>query len=191
MIIILCGYVGYKLTDDFSLYAKEVMLYNEIKAAQVGTLLLYLRPIVGVTVGFMADRSKSSDWIVIGFMLMLVGSSLLASGVATAGAFIIFALSLLATCLGVFAIRSLYFASMEEGNIPLAVTGTAVGVVSLVGFTPEIFVGLIMGALLDNSPGILGHQHVFMMLAGFSVVGLVAAVFLRREVNNKDLDIGK
>ena len=29
MIIILCAYVGYKITDIFSLYAKEVMLYDD------------------------------------------------------------------------------------------------------------------------------------------------------------------
>lgn len=36
MIIILCAYVGYKLTDIFSLYAKEIMGFNEVEAAQIG-----------------------------------------------------------------------------------------------------------------------------------------------------------
>jgi hypothetical protein len=31
-VIIVCAYVGYKITDDFSLYAKEVMGYSEVKA---------------------------------------------------------------------------------------------------------------------------------------------------------------
>ncbi|NNC70158.1 MAG: MFS transporter, partial [Flavobacteriaceae bacterium] len=41
MIIILCAYVGYKFTDVFSLYAKEVMLYDEVDAAKTGTYLLF------------------------------------------------------------------------------------------------------------------------------------------------------
>jgi MFS family permease len=57
MIIVLCAYVGYKITDIFSLYAKEVMGYDEIQAAQVGAFLLYIRPIEGIGIGLLADRS--------------------------------------------------------------------------------------------------------------------------------------
>jgi MFS family permease len=46
MIIIMSAYVGYKLTDIYSLYASDVMLYDQIQAAEVGSLQLYLRPIV-------------------------------------------------------------------------------------------------------------------------------------------------
>ena len=33
-----------------------------------------------------------------------------------------------------------------------------------------------MGYLLDHSPGELGHQHVFVILAVFSIIGLLAAI---------------
>lgn len=182
MLIILSGYVGYKITDDFSLYAKEVMLYDEVQAAQIGTLLLYLRPIVGVSAGLLADRSRSSLWMTIGFLLMFVGAVLMSSGLITDATILLFFISIVATSLGVFAIRSLYFAAMEEGNIPLAVTGTAVGVISLIGYTPDIFVGPVMGHLLDSSPGALGHQHVFMFLAVFSLLGLLLSfIFMKKN----------
>lgn len=179
MVIILCGYVGYKVTDDFSLYAHEVMLYDEIGSAQVGSWLLYLRPVVGISAGFLADQSKASTWLLIGFGLMLLGALVFASGLLAPGMYSLFFLSLLATCTGVYAIRALYFAAMQEGRIPLVVTGTAVGVVSLVGYTPDVFVGPVMGHLLDSSPGELGHQHVFMMLAAFAAVGLVACMLFK------------
>jgi len=57
MIIILCAYVGYKITDVFSLYAQDVMLYNQVQSAQVGTFLLFVRPVIGVLIGVLADRS--------------------------------------------------------------------------------------------------------------------------------------
>jgi len=34
---------GYKITDIYSLYASEVMLFDEINAARVGALQQYLR----------------------------------------------------------------------------------------------------------------------------------------------------
>ncbi len=51
---------------------------------------------------------------------------------------------------------------------------------SLVGFTPDVLVGPLMGVLLNNSPGVLGHQHVFASVAGFGAVGLIATIVFRR-----------
>jgi hypothetical protein len=59
-------------------------------------------------------------------------------------------------------------------------TGTAVGLISLIGYTPDIFAGPAMGYLLDSSPGAEGHQHVFWMLAIFSFVGGIAAWYYFR-----------
>ena len=187
MIIILCAYVGYKITDIFSLYAKEVMLFDEIESAKTGTFLLYIRPVVGVSIGLLADRTRSSLLIIPGFLIMFLGALIFASGFIDAHVPLAFFLSLLATALGTYAIRTLYFAAMQEGNIPLAITGTAVGFVSLVGYTPDIFVGPLMGYLLDSSPGKVGHQHVFIMLAVFAFFGLIASLFFYR-ITGKDND---
>jgi len=59
----------------------------------------------------------------------------------------------------------------------LVLTGTAVGLISLIGYTPDIFAGPAMGFLLENSPGEVGHQHVFWMLALFSFIGGIAALY--------------
>ncbi|MAN58673.1 MAG: MFS transporter [Flavobacteriaceae bacterium] len=180
MVIILCAYTGYKTTDIFSLYAREVMLFNEIEAAQVGTFLLYIRPITGVMVGFLADKSRGSVLLVVGFIVMLFGSILFASGVLGPTLVVPFLLGLLVTALGVYAARVLYFAVLREGKIPLALTGTAVGLISLVGYMPDIFAGPAMGYLLDASPGETGHQHTFWMLAVFSLIGLLASLAFYR-----------
>ncbi|MCA9211633.1 MAG: MFS transporter [Planctomycetales bacterium] len=179
MAIVLCGYVGFKVTDDLTLYAKEVMFFNEVDSARLGTLLLYLRPVVGVVVGLMADRTRPATWIVTGFALMLVGAIVVGAGVIDRGSYVVFYSTMFATCIGVFAIRSLYFASMQEGKIPLHLTGTSVGLISVVGFTPDIFMGPVMGHLLDSSPGEPGHQYLFWLLAGFSAIGLIASAVFR------------
>lgn len=182
MLIILCAYFGYKVTDIYSLYASEVMNYNEIEAANIGSLQLYLRPISCVLFGFLADRSKSILWITIGFLIMLLGSLLFASGVIKSDLNLLFFLSLIILAVGTYAIRALYFAVMQEGKISLALTGTAVGIISLTGFTPDIFAGPLMGYYLDRFPGLLGHQYVFIYLVGFSVVGLICALRFARIV---------
>ena len=185
MIIILCAYVGYKITDVFSLYAQDVMLYDQVKSAQVGTFLLFIRPIIGVVIGILADRSQTTYWLIVSFIISFFGALLFATGIITASATTLFFVSILVVAAGVYAARSLYFAVMERGQIPLVLTGTAVGLISLIGYTPDIFAGPAIGYLLENSPGAEGHQHVFWMLAVFSIIGGMASWFYFRLYGEK------
>lgn len=186
MIIILCAYVGYKITDVFSLYAKDVMLYDQVKSAQVGTFLLFIRPVIGVLIGVLADRTQTTFWLVVSFVISFFGALLFALGIITTSATTLFFISILVVATGVYAARSLYFAVMQRGQIPLVLTGTAVGLISLIGYTPDIFAGPAMGYLLDNSPGIQGHKHVFWMLALFSSIGGIAAWYYYRLYQKKE-----
>ena len=187
MLIVLAAYVGYKITDIFSLYASEVMLFNEVEAAQVGAFQLYLRPLVCVAIGLLADKTRGTLWLINGFIVMLFGAVLFASGIIMSGESLFFIFSLITTTTGVYALRTLYFAVFQEGYIPLEITGTAIGIISVIGYTPDIFIGPIMGYLLDKSPGIYGHQQVFMILAGFSILGLFAAIKFSRLKNEKNV----
>ena len=107
---------------------------------------------------------------------MFLGSLLFASGILISGQFFLFAISLIILAFGTYAIRALYFAVLKEANIPLALTGTAVGVISLAGYTPDIFGGPLMGFFLDKFAGIKGHQYVFGLLALLSIFGLFASL---------------
>ena len=187
MIIILCAYVGYKITDVFSLYAQEVMLYDQVQSAQVGTFLLFVRPVIGVLIGVLADRTDTTYWLVVSFIVSFLGALLFATGVISVSSTALFFISILVVATGVYAARSLYFAVMERGQIPLVLTGTAVGLISLIGYTPDIFAGPAMGFLLENSPGAIGHQHVFWMLALFSFIGGIAAWYYFQLYRKKKL----
>lgn len=187
MVIIFCAYVGYKITDVFSLYAQDVMLYDQVESAQAGTLLLFIRPVIGVTIGILADRTQTTFWLLISFVISFFGALLFATGVISASTTALFFISTLIVATGVYAARSLYFSVMESGQIPLVLTGTAVGLISLVGLSPDIFSGPTIGYLLERSPGAVGHQNVFWMLAFFSFIGGIAAWFyfqLYREKNS-------
>jgi len=184
MVIILCAYVGYKITDIFSLYAREVLLYSEVDAAKTGTFLLFIRPVVGVIIGFLADRTRPSLYLCVGFMLSIVGAVLFASGVLGPGTDAMFFLTIIITAIGVYAARVLYFAVLKEGKIPLVLTGTAVGIISFIGYTPDIFAGPMIGYFLDTFETVQGHHYVFWLLAGFSGVGLLASVLFCIKMKN-------
>jgi len=182
MVIILCGYVGYKITDIISQYAEEVMLYNQVDSAKVGTLLQFLRPATGILVGLIADKLKITWLLFMSFVLTLIGGVLFASGVIAPTTTLLFFMSVVVIAAGVYAIRALYFGVMQVGKIPMALTGTAVGLISLIGYTPDVFAGPAYGMLLDAHPGEeLGHQHVFWMLSAFAFVGGLAAWVYQRK----------
>lgn len=186
IIIVLCAYCGYKVTDILSLYAAEVMLFDEVDAAKVGSYQMYLRPLVCVLVGIFADKSSSALWLIRGFIVLLIGSLLFASGWVNSPLSGLFIFAVVITGIGTYALRTLYYAAVKEGRIPYAVTGTAVGIISVVGYTPDIFMGPVMGILLDSSPGITGHQHVFALLAAFSLIGAFAS-YRFKKMTQSDL----
>ena len=176
MIIIISAYIGYKVTDIYSLYASEVMQFNQIEAANVGSLQLYLRPLVCVLIALTASKTSHIRFIVVGFITMLIGSTIFAFGVVQLNMNFVFYFSLVIVATGTYAIRALYFSIMQEGRIPLALTGTAVGLISVVGYTPDIFATPVIGYFLDQYPGITGHQYVFTILVVFSILGLIASI---------------
>ena len=176
MIIIISAYVGYRVTDIYSLYASDVMLFDQIEAANVSSLQLYLRPLVCILIAMLADKSSYIYFIIIGFLTMLIGSTIFAFGIVQLNMNFIFYLSLVIVATGTYAIRALYFSIMQEGRIPLVLTGTAVGLISVVGYTPDIFAPPIFGYFLDKYPGLLGHQYVFTISVLFSILGLLASI---------------
>ena len=181
--IILCAYMGYKITDVYSLYASEVMLFDEINAARVGALQQYLRPIVCISVAFFTDKNGNINNILIGFFVMMLGSILFASGLVKVSLNILFFISLIIVATGTYAIRGLYFSILKDGKIPYILSGTAIGLISIVGYSPDIFATPLYGYLLDNFPGIRGHQYVYLILFISSIVGIYVSLKFKK-LNN-------
>lgn len=177
--LIICAYAGYKITDDYSLYAREVLGFSEVGAAGVGTAALWLRGMVAILAGWLGDRFDRIRVIIICFGITTGAAILTASGmVPDITGVLILILALTAT--GIYGVRALYFAIMEEADIPFGHTGTAVGIASFAGFTPEIFMSPWMGHPLDSHPGVDGHRYVFLLLALFSLGGLLIGMIFRR-----------
>ncbi|TWT80345.1 Inner membrane protein YqcE [Planctomycetes bacterium CA13] len=175
-IVVVCAYIGYKGLDDVSLYAHEVLEFDEVQAAHVGTLSMWVRPFAAIAAGLMADRFGVARMTMLSLLVFGIGSAVIAAGAFRPGITAFFFITLIATSAAVFALRGLYYAMMEAGRVPFGDTGSAVGIVSVVGYTPDVFMGPLMGILLDRWPGELGHQYVFTVLTLSAMVGLAASI---------------
>lgn len=180
-LIIICAYCVYKGGDYYSQYARDVWGWSDVHAARIAALSVWVRPIAAVGAGLIADRLTSTRVIIGCFVLTgLTYISFILTPPNESMAWLLWG-NVLASCTGMFALRGIYFALLEESNIPPEMTGTAVGVVSFIGYTPEIFMPQLGGRLIDHwEGGITGYQVLFAFLCFMSVLSIVATIALRR-----------
>ncbi|MEM8816717.1 MAG: MFS transporter [Pseudomonadota bacterium] len=174
--VILCAYCAYKGIDNYSLYAQQVLGMNEVEAAKLVRDGSWLRPFGAIAAGLIADRFRAGQLIAILFAGLAVAYALIAT---TGQSWVLYA-NLFLSFLFVFALRAVYFALLEENRTPRHLTGTSVGFVSFVGFTPEFFFGPVTGRILDAAPGAAGHRHYFLFLLAVGILGLVLTVTMLR-----------
>ncbi len=177
-LILLATNTAYWASFSFTPYASDVFLMSVAVGATIGVGRMWLKPVSALAAGFVADR----------FGIALTTTILMAVLVASFAAFSLLPgdpalfYSMLVNgaiaAIAIFALRGIYFALLEEGGVPIAVTGTATGVVSGIGFTTDAYIPYISGVLLDAYPGVQGYQYFFMLTAASCAVGFVAALVI-------------
>ena len=182
-IIVVCAYVGFKGFDNYSLYAVEGFGMGEVEAARIAAIGAWMRPVAALGAGFLGDRFLVSRMTVVCFAVLLVSQLFFALHTPLPGTAWVLLFNILIGSSAIFGLRALYFALFEEAKVPTAVTGTAVGLVSVLGYTPDIFVSYAGGVLLDRSPGLAGHQHYFYFLAAFAAIGLLVSFIMMRRLH--------
>lgn len=181
-VIVICAYVGYKGFDNYSLYAVQGFGLSEVEAAGISSIGAWMRPVAAVAAGFLGDRFLVSRMTVLCFGILLFSQLFFAVFTPLPATAWVLLVNILIGSSAIFGLRALYYAIFEEAKIPTAVTGTAVGLVSVLGYTPDIFISYVGGVLLDQSPGLAGHQHYFYFLAAFAAIGLIVSFFFMRRL---------
>jgi len=179
-IIVVCAYTGYKGIDDFGLFSRDAFGFNDVQAARLGTLALWIRPFAAIGAGLLADRISGSSAVLLCFLGLLAGYLVIAFGWLIPSMSWSLYMTVVGTCAMVYGLRGVYFALFDQARVPKALTGTATGLVSVVGYTPDVFMGPLMGYFTDTYPGALGHQYLFGALSVFAVVGIVATLLFHR-----------
>jgi nitrate/nitrite transporter NarK len=179
-IVIFCAYVAYKGFDNYSLFAVQAYGIDEVEAAKLVAAASWMRPLAALAAGLIGDKLSISRMTFIAFLMLLASHLFFALTTPIQGASGILLTNMILGAAAFFGLRGLYFALFEECRVPMALTGSAVGFVSVLGYTPDIFVAYVAGLLIDQSPGLEGHQNFFLFLSVFSMLGLVASYSLMR-----------
>jgi len=177
-IVVLTGYCAYWGTFRFTSYSSDIFMLSVTIAAVISVGKVWLKPLAAVVAGFIADKFGIARSVAVLFLVLVASFSFFAVLPGAASWLPIMLLNVAVASLAVFAMRGIYFALLEEGGIPLAVTGTAAGIVSTIGFTPDIFMPLLGGVLLDAFPGQTGYRYFFLTTAAICSVGLIASMII-------------
>jgi sugar phosphate permease len=190
--VVICAYCGYKSLDNYGIYAVEVLGMSQLEANSLTTYASYTRPIAAIGAGILADRWRPSGLITLLFAIVTAAFFTLSQthNATVLGAVVM--ANLMVTFIAVYALRGIYFSLVEEAGIDRRVTGTAVGLISMLGFTPDIFFSAITGRILDANPGAVGFQNYFWLMAGISTLGMLFTLVLSWRISiNKQRDTAK
>ncbi|RKR45616.1 MFS transporter [Paraburkholderia sp. BL17N1] len=185
--IVFCGYQVFWATYSFSAYLHEGEIgLTVVMAGTITTLKLWMRPIGGIGGGFLGDRySKVSVLVIALFLAALSLLGLMAAPRISSHVLLVF----LVLFIGIltYAIRGLYWSLLDRCNIPVATMGLAIGLISVLGYSPDVFLPLINGYLTQTFPGVFGYQLYFGYVAAMAALGGFAGLALRSMLNRKEV----
>ena len=144
-----------------------------------------VNPIGAFIGGVFGDRLGATKTVVILVVAMMVSAlaiTVLPNGISGAVPFLVIFV-ILSIFIG--AVRGQYYAPMREAGIPMALSGTATGLIATIGYTPDLYLSIITGRLLDNPDQIAAFKQVIYILCGFGVFAIVMGIILMSIVKKK------
>ena len=184
--ILVCAYTSYLAFDQYALFAVRGHGIDPLDAATLVTIGAWTRPIAALVLGLIGDKFGVSRMTLVCFMMLIASHSFFAFTGESMGVFSIIMMNTMVTGIAIFGLRGLYFALLQEGQIPIAITGTTVGVISVIGYLPDIYVSALTGYLTDRSPGLEGFQDLFLILLIFSIIGAGATIMFRMTAGHSN-----
>lgn len=185
-LVVLCAYCGYKSIDNYGIFSVDVYQSTELQASQLTTLTFWARPFAAIGAGLVADRFSHFKSMAVLFMLAAIGNSSLAFLAPPNLQWLGLMMVSISTAATMYGLRGIYFSVFDDLHIPPQLLGTAAGLVSLIGFLPDVFFGALTGFLIDEYPGRQGHQYVFGMVGCVSVIGLIASLWNSKHSRHEE-----
>lgn len=183
--IVACNYLSVMFFGYLTPYFTEVYSMSNSDAALLAVFRAYVLMLVGAMFGgLMADKLKSViRFMQYGFVGVSIFSFTYLLIPVNHHMLKIVVINFVLQGLFLLAVKALYFASIDEMHIPKKLAGTASGIISVVGYSPEIFGYTAAGNILDKHPGAQGYNLLFTITGILSLLGFILVLILK--FNNK------
>jgi len=178
----ICIWSGYQLfwaTYSFSGYLQTQFGMSAVAVGTITVAKLWMRPIGAIGAGFVGDYfnlEKTLGWLLLASTVSLLGIILVPVDTSVTGLLVI----VLTIGLLTYAVRGIFWGTLDRADLPLQTKGLAIGVVSFIGYSPDIYLPLINGPILEYWPGRTGYSIYFGIIVVTGLIGAVAAFRLQR-----------
>lgn len=187
--VIFCAYSAYWGTYNLAGYASEGFGLDATAAAGISVFGTWFGPPAAIGAGYLADRFGASRTVTSCLVALSLSMALLAVvPPRDATVWLLWTNAALA-CASAFALRGTYYALLKDGGVPSVMTGIAVGFVSVVGYSPDIFIPTLTGVLVDGYPGGTGYRYLFGVLAGLTAMGALCAWGIGRYARTRSTSL--
>ncbi len=182
--IILCGYQLVWATASTAAFLQQTHGMTAVTVGVISVAQLWMRPLGGVGAGVLGDLAGREQVLAGLFLIaaLAVGGMILVPSPGGSGMMLAIALIV---ALVTFAVRGLYWGSLESCQVPARSKGLAIGAISLIGYSPDLYLPLVYGALLEAFPGRLGFSLYFGAVGAMGLAGAAAAWVLARRVRRR------
>ncbi len=179
-LVVISSYCFHLGSTYMTPYFTNIIGATAVLSGALAVVRNYIAQMAGAPFGgAMAQKTGSSSFIVgCGFIAMVIGIAVVVFLPSDSSMMVPLVVFMIISAVSIYVIRGIYFAIIGECGIPLRLTGTAVGIVSVIGFTPDIFMNAICGSLLDKYEGVRGYRYIFIMMLAIALVGLVSSWIL-------------
>ncbi len=179
---IFCAYGIYSCTSYFNPYLTEIVGISASESGVFSIIRNYLFLLLAPVGGILADRvfHSTAKWLsccMVILAALFIGVLFLPSSISPLAA------SIYTLIPGAFAMMmyGVLFSIVSEAGIPRAMTGTAIGIASMVGYLPDSIYNPLFGAWLDSFGGQTGYTMIFGFLAASAVLGAILTYIIYRK----------
>jgi len=147
---------------------------DPVTVGTITVIVLWMRPLGGVAGGFLADKIGKTNTIMLALGGAAIALTTIAILPATLAPGVFFAAAIV---LGFFlyAIRGTYWSILGDNGFRNVVLGSAIGVISFIGYMPDILLPQFNTFLFNTFGDTGGYNAYFLSSAGFAVIGIVLA----------------
>lgn len=189
--IVFTAYSVYGLIGYLNTYAVKYFGLSAALGSTLGGIRYLIQGVGGIVGGFLADKIRSRvKVIVIGCSGLAICFGLLILMPAKAILLPAVVINFLFGLLFIYAVRSQYFAIHDDAGIPVAMSGRVSGIVSCLGYAPDIFMFALVGSWMD-SYGLVGFKMTWAYALVASVLCIVLSIILSRVIKKNKEVVGK
>ena len=159
-------------------YTTQILGVSALTSSGLAIFRSYVIVIVaGILGGIYADKSKSRSLFISYLLLAII---VCVTVMLFSEKFVIFTIVIsILLSFSYFMIKSLYFSVQGESGIPLRLSGSAIGIVSFIAYTPDAFMTALMGPWLDSNAA-RGFHLIFAWMIFWSVIGIIMGVIISK-----------